>query len=432
MPRRHTLRRRIAFGLIGYVLLLTAAVVIHGLIVNESVESLVWRSMLEAELDFFLKRRAEDPGYPWPRTETLDLFIGGTGAAVPEPLAALAPGMHDEVAINDHQVAALIRDVEGERIYLVLDITDLELQERQLALGILVSALVAIVLLAAAAAWMVGRLTRPLSSFAQTIHRLQPARHDQRIGLPEGASEELAVIAGAMNDYLERNARFVERERAFIHSASHELRTPIAVIAGAAELAAARPDLSAAARAPLQRIVETARGIEQLIGLLLVLAKDPDRLLASSDRLALDHLLPEIVEDHRHLTRDKSLDIRLGNLAHCELEAPLQIVQAAIGNLLRNAIENSDRGEIQVQMEPAGVVTIDDPGHGMSPEEISRLYALIARSDGRAGAGIGLDLIGRICEHLGWSLRIESREGLGTRATLDLRSSLAAPAEAPA
>ena len=80
----------------------------------------------------------------------------------------------------------------------------------------------------------------------------------------------LEVIAGALNDYLQRNEHFVERERAFISTASHELRTPIAVISGAAELALEQPGLPERARQQLQRVRSTAAGVEQLIQLLLV------------------------------------------------------------------------------------------------------------------------------------------------------------------
>jgi signal transduction histidine kinase len=64
-------------------------------------------------------------------------------------------------------------------------------------------------------------------------------------------------------------------------------------------------------------------------------------------------------------------------------------------------------------------VVIEDPGHGMSPEEISELYARVARG-GRDGGGIGLDLISRLCEHLGWRLDFSSVPGRGTRTTLHL------------
>ena len=231
----------------------------------------------------------------------------------------------------------------------------------------------------------------------------------------------MLVLADAFNDYLGRNERFVEREHAFIATSSHELRTPIAVIAGAAELALAHPDMPAVTRNQVLRIHRTARNVEQLISLLLVLVKDPSLLSAASERVALDQLLPGIIEDHRHLTQDKDLTLVLEPMPSCEILAPEAIVQAAVGNLLRNAIENSDRGEIRIRLQPDATVVIEDPGHGMSPEEISALYAQVARG-GRDGGGIGLDLIARLCEHLGWRLAFTSEPGRGTRTTLQLRA----------
>ncbi|MBM7093291.1 HAMP domain-containing histidine kinase, partial [Streptomyces sp. S12] len=243
-----------------------------------------------------------------------------------------------------------MRDVDGRRLILALDIDDMEHREFDLALTIAASAITTLLLLCAVIGWGVHRLVRPLTNMAQRIGGLRPDRSGQRVDVPDSASSELVVIADAVNDYLQRNDRYVERERAFIDSASHELRTPISVIAGAAEIALDHSELPAGTRHQLNRIRRTSRDVEQLISLLLVLAKDPKRLSANSDRVALDHLLPEIVEDHRHLTRDKDLTLAIAPLPPCEILAPLPIVQAAIGNLLRNAIENSDRGEIAIRL----------------------------------------------------------------------------------
>ena len=190
------------------------------------------------------------------------------------------------------------------------------------------------------------------------------------------------------------------------------------LIAGATALALDQPELAPAARNQVARAHRTAREVEELVSLLLVLAKEPRRLARMSDRVALDEVIPGIVDNHRYLSRDKALTIATGPLPRCEIVAPLTIVQAAIGNLLRNAIENSDRGEIRVSLSPDAVVTIEDPGHGMTPEEISRVYAQVARGGGRVGGGIGLDLLGRLCEHLGWKLDLRSAPGKGTVSTL--------------
>lgn len=95
------------------------------------------------------------------------------------------------------------------------------------------------------------------------------------------------------------------------------------------------------------------------------------------------------------------------------------------GDLLRNAIENSDHGCIVIAIDANGVVRIDDPGRGGTPEEISAIYSRLARGSERDGGGIGLALIGRLCEHLGWQLEFTSHPGKGSQATLDLSRSRA-------
>jgi signal transduction histidine kinase len=420
--KRSGLRRRILLGLLGYVVVLTIAVVMHGFIVNEHAESLVWQTLLDSEMDHLLELHERDPTFPWTNTESLAFYDGHLPEDMPPPLRGVPPGVYDEIMIDGVERVALVREVEGRPLALALDITDLEEREFDMGLTVIGSAVTLVGLLCIAIAWSVNRLVKPLRDMAQSIAALRPDQAGQRIATPDTASAELVVIADALNDYLQRNDRFVERERVFIDSASHELRTPVAVIAGASEIALQQPHLPEPARGQLLRIQRTARGVEELVSLLLVLAKDPARLARSSDHVALDELIPGIVEDHRHLTRDKDLQLDIVGLRPCEIVAPLPIVQVAIGNLLRNAIEHSDRGRITIRLEAPATVIIEDPGHGMSPEEIAQIYARVARGGGRDGGGIGLDLISRLCEHLGWRLDFASDEGRGTTTTLRMAS----------
>ena len=421
---RASLRQRILLGMLAYLGLLTLAVMAYGAITNEYGERLVWRAVLESELDHLVERRAADPDHAWHDTASLRLYDGSAGREVPADLLALSPGLHDDIAHDGMPIAALVRDIDGQPTVLTIDITDFERHEAHLAWVLMGAALAMTVLLGLAVALSVNHLVRPLNAFTRQIAALRPDQPGQEVALPPTASSDLLAIAEALNGYLRRNDRFVERERAFIDSASHELRTPVAVIAGATEIALAQPHVTPEVRQRLTRIQRTTAHVEQLISLLLVLAKDPAQLGKASDRIALDQLLPDIVDDHRHLLVDKALTIRLPALPACEIQAPVAIVQAAIGNLLRNAIENSDRGEIEVRLEAPATVVIDDPGHGMSPEEISAIYARVARGGGdRGGGGIGLDLISRLCEHLHWQLRFDSTRGRGTTTTLRFQAS---------
>ncbi len=421
MAASQGLRRRILTWLLVYVSLLSVAIFVGGLIVNEEAERMVWESLLRAELHHYQDRLQAEPGYRWTDTDDMTLYRWDDVPPPPKVLRALGPGLHDDIWVEGKLRVVMIQDLPGGRVALALDITEFEGLEETISSGIVAGMFAAVILLGLLLAWGLGRAIRPLSVMAGDITRLQPERGRQRIELEPRASDELRVIADAFNDYLDRSERFVERERAFINSASHELRTPIAVIGGAARLAHDQDGMPAVAREQMQRILRSVRQIEQLISLLLILAKDPERLAAVSDTVALDELLPEIVEDHRYLTRGKDLVLQSGPLPAVRVTAPVAIVQAAIGNLLRNAIENSDRGVIAIRLDADAVVTITDPGHGMSPEEISRIYAQLARGEGRDGGGIGLDLIARLCEHLGWRLDIDSAPERGTIARLHFR-----------
>ena len=429
---RRTLRTRIAVGMFTYAMMIATGVLGLGYITNESVEIVVWQSLLNSEIDDLIKHRALDPNAPLPSSSNLHAYaveraqVDASG--LPVALAALTPGLHDEVELGDREAAVMVRDAGAQRFYMVIDITALEADERALTAWLLVVTCVVTVLLAALGWWISGRLLRPLSNFTAEIDQLRPTTGGKRVSFDALAQDEIASIGRAVNGLLDRIDGLVARERIFITTASHELRTPIAAIIGAAEVAAGQSDLSEAARKPLQRIQRASRDIDQLIHVLLVLTKSPERIMESAGIFALDEVVDEVVGDHAPLTAAKSLTLRVGALAPCNIQAPIGIAQIAIANLVRNAIQHSDHGVVSVSIEPAGVVRVVDPGHGMPAEDISKLYATLARQgDGQHGRGVGLELMGRICEHLGWVLEIQADEGGGTLATLDLRCSFVGP-----
>ncbi|KRG57970.1 histidine kinase [Stenotrophomonas koreensis] len=420
-----SLRHRIVLWLLAFAAALTLAIIAQGTVVIEYVERSVWKSMLTVELDHFIQRSQQEPGYHWDDTAGLVLYVGADDPALPPPLRRLEPGLHDDLRIGGSKYVALVQDNAGTRYTLAMDIAQFSSDESIFEWVTVIAALVLLLAVSVAAMFGVSRLLRPLSRLAQRISAVRPGQADGFIALEPGAGSELAVIADAFNDYLQRNAQFVERERTFINTASHELRTPVAVINGAAELALQPGANPATTQLQLQRIQRSAREMEQLIILLLALAKDPARLAAASKPVALDALLPQIVEDHQHLTAGKSLQLHLAPAPACLIHAPSGIVRAAVGNLLRNAIENSDSGCIDIALHADGTLVIRDPGHGMSPEQISEIYTRMARAGGGSGdSGIGLELISRLCEHFGWQLDLQSDPGRGTTATLKFTSQL--------
>lgn len=419
------LHRRLLWWLLGYLALISLAVFSVGNYVHEHAEHSAWRALLNSELDSILSHFEHDPHYRWQDSDTLRLYTVDDSPDLPPILRTLHPGLHDGIVINDRSAAVMVRNTERHgRLALALDINDFHELEEFATRWAVLAGLVMILVTVVMASVGVSRLVSPLRSLARHIDGLKPGAPGQRVDVDPRGSSELYVIAAALNDYLARNEQFVERERVFISTASHELRTPIAVITGAAELALEQPGVPERARQQMQRVHRTAQGVEQLIQLLLVLARDPARLASLKEPIALDQLVPDIIEDHRHLLGDKDLRITVSSLARVDIVAPLGVVQAAIGNLLRNAIENSGRGTITLSVSDRAVVTLQDPGEGMSPEEIAAVYARMARGDRNEQSGIGLELIARLCEHLGWLLTLEHSQPRGTRVILDLGASL--------
>lgn len=429
---RNTLRARITGSLFAYSLVLAVAVLSAGYLVNEDVETVIWAAILEPAMDRHLAAEGRpaasaDGGRVTTHAVRLD---APKPSALPPDLLALEPGFHDEIWIAGREVAVLVRDSEGWRDFVVVDITDLERSERSLMLWLLGGALLATLLLVAAVHWFAGRLVQPVAQLARAVDALDPGAADLRLPLPPAAADEVAVIGSAINRLLDRIHGFVRRERTFINTVSHELRTPIAVIAGAAEVAASEPALPPGAAKPLQRIRRATRDIDHLIATLLLLAKSPERLLEGATTFRLDELVREVVSDHAHLTRARSLDLVVDTLPPTRLHTTERIAQIAISNLVRNAIEHSDMGTIRVGLSDTGVVSIQDPGHGMAADDVSRLFtALARRGEDAVPRGIGLELIARICEHLGWTLDLQAQDA-GTRAVLDLGSSRVADADA--
>lgn len=418
--RGAALKTRLTVAIVLYLVVATLTVAVHGYIVNERAEVLVWESLLQSELAHFADRHAADPSYRWTDTEILKLYGPSSGNPVPAAFASLTPGVHDEVLTPDGQFVALVSSSEQGKDVLALDISGIERSERSLTFTMTAST-AAVVAILALVTWLgAGWLVRPLSSMARTISSFSPDRAAQRLSIERSAPHEVRVIAEALNEYLRRLDEFVERERAFVNMASHELRTPIAVMAGSAEVALDSASTAPATVPYLDHILRTARDMERLVTLLVALAKDPVRLRAASEALELSDLLPSIVADHEFLARRKELSFELDVARSCSIRAPAQIARAAIGNLVRNSIENSDRGVIKIATAEGPRVIIADPGHGMSDEEMSAVYTRLARSGEMVGAaGIGIDLISRICEHLGWRLAFTSSRNEGTTATLD-------------
>lgn len=281
------------------------------------------------------------------------------------------------------------------------------------------------ILIGGVIAWLHANLVRPVKDLADRLQSMDPGTAGARLPATY-RHEELQTIAHATNALLERMERFVERERSLLDQASHEFRTPIAVISGAVDVLKQIP-LPETSTPALRRIEHAVADLSETMVALLYLGREADPGPEPMDVTALHELLPRLIQDHEHLLRNSSAQLRIDEIETTFVTVPDSLVRIAVGNLIRNAIENTDAGFVRVSLVN-GVVSVADSGSGFDPVEAARRYRDSLRHAAPArGQGLGLFLIHRICDRFGWSLSIESSAVGGTRAALDVRASIFVP-----
>jgi len=379
----------------------------------EVLESELQERLVQRELNEFVEAYRRDPNIAPPDSAGLDGYIlrPGQPSQIPPQVEQIASGSAGEIQIGDVNYFAARRDVGDTRLYLVLDISNVEaLEERLIALAL--AFVLASFIAATALGLALSRLvTRPVSRLADLVTSLDPS--DRGLSLRATFDDrDIGMIAAAFDRYLQRLDEFVVREQTFTDVASHELRTPLAIVQSGVQLLLEEPGVSERGRERLERIHRAALQMNGLIEALLFLAREDDRTTATT--CALDEVLRAAVDTHREAAANGALEL------HCEIVAPQAVDASAVmanvvvGNLIDNAIQHAEHGRIDVRLEP-GRLTVQDTGKGIDSEELARIFDYRYRGPRSRGMGLGLYLVKRVCDRLGWQIQASSMPGAGTR-----------------
>ncbi len=437
-----SLERKIGLLFCLFGLLLIAGLAIQGNLSQQLIVHPIWRQLLEESTAQYLRDARRTPGAPLPaqgplRGWRLGAAAGPAGpdgppvalpsappaalpADMPAYFARLAPGYYNEEQIDRYDkgrsYAVLVTPTGAGRIVMAVDITDLEdYQNMSSVLGILIGVLSGAMIIGSLV-WLYRSMRRQIGMLAQRMDALDPEQPAQRIAT-RFEIRELHDIAVVVNRHLGRVERFIERERSLLDQASHEFRTPIAVIAGAVDVIRLHL-LPAAANAPLERIQSAADSLTEIMAALLYLSREPDAG-APPESTRLDALLAELVRDHEHLLAGKQVRFVIEELRPQWVGCPEAIARIVVGNLLRNAAENSYEGAITIRLGGRRLA-IQDSGTGYDVVAAARRYKQALRDSAKQGGGqgLGLFLTRRVCERFGWTLKIASNPEHGTLAEL--------------
>ncbi len=250
--------------------------------------------------------------------------------------------------------------------------------------------------------------------------RLKPGQpHPSRVAA-QYADDEVGQLAGIFDAYLQQMEQFIRREQEFTADDSHELRTPLTVINGASELLLENPDLPDRARRQIERIARAGERMSQMLESLLLLAREtPTGEAAEQEPYQVEDVAMEVLEHHRFMVRDKPVTLRCDIVSGYQLSASRTALAIVLSNLLRNAINYTEAGEVVMQVADRQV-EISDSGAGIPADELEHIFDrhYRGRNAHQAGSGIGLSIVKRICDRQHWHIDIHSEPGKGTTVTL--------------
>jgi heavy metal sensor kinase len=278
--------------------------------------------------------------------------------------------------------------------------------------------------------WLSGRAMQPIHSLVLSTREISEHSLSKRIPVPE-AQDELQELASTINAMLERLESAFMRITRFTADASHELRTPVAVIRTTAEVILERERSVEQYQELVGQILRESESTSKLIEHLLILARaDADTAQLSLESIDLCGLLQEVEAGAKTLASNSDLDW-LTEIP----EAPVVVLgdRAHLRRLLLILIDNACRytekgGLVTLRLYPQGadaIIEVADTGIGIPAAEVDQIFnrfyrATNARFFDVEGTGLGLSIANWIASAHSGTLSVISKVGSGTSVFVTL------------
>ncbi len=339
-------------------------------------------------------------------------------ALVPS-LRDLPEGVHGQVMFEGREYYAGWVPVSGGRVYLLVSTQPLEVFEARIMQGLMAVIVLSMVLLLALDYLMARSLTDRLARLSRTVSLAAGQNPAEPLDTPP-LPVELQPVIEAVETLRQRLQEQLQRERAFSEDAGHELRTPLTAALNACELLRAQDGLDAGTRERVQRIERACHQMHETLDVLMRLAREEP--LGPLQDCALDQLLAEQLDmiEPRFAARGMRLVRRIEPV---RMQVPAAMVSSIMSNLLSNALAHSGGDRVEVVLDRHEFCVLDN-GPGMAVQDVERAFERGHRGADSGGRGLGLHLVRRLCERLGWqvSLHNAAAGGVCCRVRLGERS----------
>jgi len=310
------------------------------------------------------------------------------------------------------------------------DLKDIEQLGWEIARSLVIVIPVVLLLIAAGSWWLGSIALTPIENIRRAAERITAERLDERIR-SEGSADEIGRLIDVLNATFERLQGSFEQAARFSADASHQLKTPIAILRAGIEEILAQPGLSDEHRERVADLLQQTRRLTSVAENLLLLSRaDTGRLALRATEFDLCKLLEGSLEDARILGAGGNLQVEANVPEALPMNGDREMISLTVQNLVENAVKyNRPGGKLAVSAEKHDHVVqicVGNNGPGIPPERVQHVFERFYRARGdeqTPGHGLGLSIARELARAHGGDLTLATSQEDWTEFRLRLSAS---------
>lgn len=406
--KSHSLRNRFILVFCAFTLVISMIFGSFNFLTIYSVEDSFIGQNLQDEAQYLLKHYQSHKQWPKSRSERYKLYH--SAGDLPEVIRIeLAKNpKRSEFYGKDGKHYHLYRFALHEKIILVAEVSDRLVVRKMKRFIIIVLSLLTFIItvLACFIAYRLAKRTlSPLTRLSEMFANAHPSELPKNFA-KQFPDNEIGLLANALDCASQRTDEFVERELQFTQDASHELRTPIAIVSGAMELLKKSSDLSTKDLEIVRRIDDANLNMAQTVQTLLALAREEEKL-GEIEPINVLPVVEKIIVRAAYLIDNKNIKVNIEVPTSYTMRVQRNVLDIVLWNLISNAFQYTDKGSVSVYVENNKLL-ISDTGIGIERDIRHKICEPSIKGSHSQGFGIGLSIVKRLCEKQKLTLEINN------------------------